>query len=91
LLFYSIYLHFTFFANNYLFFVVVKNNAVQYRSYCDERQAGGHCGFRMSFHRCESFNLQNNRIHSSAAKKAQIPTSRLISEREHFSSTYDIA
>jgi len=36
-------------------------------------------------------NLQNNRINSYAAKKALIPTSRLISEREHFSSTYDIA
>ena len=35
-------------------------------------------------------NLQNDRIYSSAAKKALIPTSRLISEHEHFSSTCDI-
>ena len=46
-----------------------------------------------SFHRCEfatPTNLQHNRIYSSADKKAHISTSRLRSEREHFSSTYDI-
>jgi len=37
-------------------FLVVKNNAVQYRSYCTERQAGGHCGFRMnSFRHGDSY------------------------------------
>jgi len=32
MLFGSIYQHFTFFANSYLFHLVVKSNAVQYRS-----------------------------------------------------------
>jgi len=35
-------------------------------------------------------NLQNDKIYSFAAEKALISTSHLISEREHFSSTYDI-
>ena len=30
-------------------------------------------------------NSQNDRIYSSSVKKAQIPTSRLVREREHFS------
>ena len=72
-------------------FFVVKNNAVQNRpTVLGDRRVDLRFLDEKFYTIATPTNLQNDRIYSYAAKKAQIPTNRLISERQHFSSTYNI-